>query len=77
MMTEDYDKDLRDFIHTVVAEYLQDLRQSSCELGRNASGATTIAIKEYAPSVADAYTLAEAVYKQACEEYPFVPQVKP
>lgn len=47
---------------------------SSVELGRNASGATTISVKQYAPTVAAAYDAALLTYQQACEDYQFTPK---
>lgn len=61
---------LRALVRAMVAEYLQEMRPSSVAIGRTASGATTIDVKEYSGSTPEAARRAQAVFERLCNEYP-------
>lgn len=67
---------MKELVREAVAEALRQQRTCSVELGRSATGVTTILVKQYDESVDAAYQAANAAYQRACAEHPFVPKGK-
>lgn len=63
--------EMKAMMREVLVELLQEQRPSSVELGRNASGTVTIAVKEYDEHVDAAYARAKAIFDQASQDLPY------